>query len=268
MVAQLSNGQVSRGRCSRSRRKARFSDYGPLWNGWGAGFGWGRGSERRSLGLWLGRLGTVGHGHGDDHHYSGQVLANLQGPGRYMRSEFSACSTTRLSNGGGPDNASCRRKSSSTRNSCRITERPSAAPPARSAAGAARSARKPADGSPGPDPGEPDRRHGIHSRDGWLLKSPSAAPPHSPLPRREGLGVGANNGADARRVRFFSGIEPLQKHPPSIPPLQGGKPLRFASLPHQPPHRFGDRHRIHAHAHHLARAARSCSPCNRRSDRC
>ena len=61
MVAQLSNGQVFQGPMFQITQESRVSDYGPLWNGWGGGFGWGRGWAV-AAGLGLGRLGSVGPG--------------------------------------------------------------------------------------------------------------------------------------------------------------------------------------------------------------
>ena len=40
MVAQLSNGQVFQGPMFQITQESRVMDYGPLWNGWGGGFGW------------------------------------------------------------------------------------------------------------------------------------------------------------------------------------------------------------------------------------
>ena len=63
MVAQLSNGQVFQGPFFQITSESQVSDYGPLWNGWGPD------------------METITH-------YSGQVLANLQGPGGFMRCDF------------------------------------------------------------------------------------------------------------------------------------------------------------------------------------
>src|SRR4051794_27781249 len=80
MVAQLSNGQVFQGPFFQITSEARV-DYDPLWYGWGPGFGWHRPWSR-----WGGGWGGWG-GWGPDYitQYSGQVLANLQGPGGFMR---------------------------------------------------------------------------------------------------------------------------------------------------------------------------------------
>src|SRR5256885_6186751 len=42
MVAQLSNGQLFQGPFFQITSES-VADYGPLWNGWGPGFGWGGG---------------------------------------------------------------------------------------------------------------------------------------------------------------------------------------------------------------------------------
>ncbi|MFL6751364.1 MAG: hypothetical protein ACJ8E9_09935 [Sphingomicrobium sp.] len=83
MVAQLSNGQVFQGPFFQITSEARV-DYDPLWYGWGPGFGWHRPWSR-----WGGGWGGWG-GWGPDYitQYSGQVLANLQGPGGFMRCNF------------------------------------------------------------------------------------------------------------------------------------------------------------------------------------
>ena len=47
--------------------------------------------------------------------------------------------------------------------------------------------------------------------------------PHSPPSKGRGDGVGAGERAQCPREGFFRGIEPLQKHPPPTPPLQGGE---------------------------------------------
>ena len=65
MIAQLSNGEVYQGPMFQITSES-VSDYDPLWNGWGP---WGPSME------------TITH-------YSGQVLANLQGPGGFMRCDF------------------------------------------------------------------------------------------------------------------------------------------------------------------------------------
>ncbi len=66
MVAQLSNGQVFQGPFFQITSES-VADYGPLWAGWGPGWGWGARLGRTPVGLRLGRLGTVGTVDGDDH---------------------------------------------------------------------------------------------------------------------------------------------------------------------------------------------------------
>ena len=74
MVAQLSNGQVFQGPFFQITSES-VVDYDPLWRGWGPGWGWG------GWGPWGPSMDTITH-------YSGQVLANLQGPGGFMRCDF------------------------------------------------------------------------------------------------------------------------------------------------------------------------------------
>jgi hypothetical protein len=84
MVAQLSNGQVYQGPFFQVTQESRIDMYGPLWNGWGGGFGWGG----RRWGWGWGGWGPWGPSDDTITHYSGQVLANLQGPGGFMRCHF------------------------------------------------------------------------------------------------------------------------------------------------------------------------------------
>ena len=76
MVASLTNGQVFQGPFFQITSESVI-DYDPLWNGWGPGWGWGWGG----WGPWGPSMDTITH-------YSGQVLANLQGPGGFMRCDF------------------------------------------------------------------------------------------------------------------------------------------------------------------------------------
>ena len=50
MLASLTNGQVYQGQFFQITQESRVTDYGPLWNGWGPGFGWGRGWGGRRYG--------------------------------------------------------------------------------------------------------------------------------------------------------------------------------------------------------------------------
>ena len=99
MVAQLSNGQVYQGPMFQITQESRVTDYDPLWNGWGAGFGWHRPWSRWGWG-W-GGWGPWGPDEETITHYSGQVLANLQGPGGFMRCDFRLMSPSTGMAGGG-----------------------------------------------------------------------------------------------------------------------------------------------------------------------
>jgi hypothetical protein len=86
MTAQLSDGRVFQGRFFQITQESRVSDYGPLWAGWGPGWGWHRPWSRWGWG-WDG-WGPWGPYDETITHYTGQVLANLAGPGGYMRCHF------------------------------------------------------------------------------------------------------------------------------------------------------------------------------------
>jgi hypothetical protein len=102
MVAHLSNGEMYQGPMFQITAESRVTDYGGLWAGWGPGYGW-----HRRYGGW----GGWGYGWGgwgpwgpDDTtitHYSGQVLANLQGPAGFMRCHFTLMSPSYGMAGGG-----------------------------------------------------------------------------------------------------------------------------------------------------------------------
>src|ERR1043166_1191844 len=94
MVAQLSNGQVFQGPMFQITQEARVDSYGPLWNGWGPGWGWGGGWGGGGWGPWGPHMETIPQ-------YSGQVLANLQGPGGFMRCHFTLMSPSSGMAGGG-----------------------------------------------------------------------------------------------------------------------------------------------------------------------
>ena len=81
------NGQVFQGPFFQITSES-IADYGPLWNGWGPGYGWGRGWGGRCWGYGWGGWGPWGPDMTTITHYSGQVLANLQGPGGFMRCDF------------------------------------------------------------------------------------------------------------------------------------------------------------------------------------
>jgi hypothetical protein len=87
MVASLTNGQAFQGPFFQITSES-VVDYDPLWNGWGPGWGWGRGFGGRRWGGGWGGWGPWGPSMDTITHYSGQVLANLQGPGGFMRCDF------------------------------------------------------------------------------------------------------------------------------------------------------------------------------------
>ena len=88
MVASLTNGQVYQGPFFQITQESRIDSYGPLWNGWGPGWGWGGGWGGRRFGWGWDGWGPWGPYPDTITHYSGQVLANLQGPGGFMRCNF------------------------------------------------------------------------------------------------------------------------------------------------------------------------------------
>jgi hypothetical protein len=108
MVAQLSNGQVYQGPFFQVTSESQLDDYGPLWNGWGpyspwrgyGGYPWG-GWSNYPYGYGWGGWGPWGPSMDTITHYSGQVLANLQGPGGFMRCDFKLMSPRSGMAGGG-----------------------------------------------------------------------------------------------------------------------------------------------------------------------
>lgn len=101
MVAQLSDGQVYQGPFFQVTQESRVMDYGPLWNGWGPGFGWGHGWGGRYWGYGWDGWGPWGPYDQTITHYSGQVLANLQGPSGFMRCHFTLVTPSYGMSGGG-----------------------------------------------------------------------------------------------------------------------------------------------------------------------
>lgn len=99
MVAQLSNGQIYQGPMFQITSESRVTDFGSLWDGWGPGWGWHRPWSR--FGWGWGGWGPWGPDEETITHYSGQVLANLQGPGGYMRCHFTLMSPSFGMAGGG-----------------------------------------------------------------------------------------------------------------------------------------------------------------------
>ena len=87
MIAQLSNGQVYQGPMFQITSES-VADYDPLWLGWGGGFGWGHGWGGHLWGRGWGGWGAWGPDEETITNYSGQVLANLQGPAGFMRCDF------------------------------------------------------------------------------------------------------------------------------------------------------------------------------------
>ena len=88
MQASLTDGQVFQGAFFQVTQESRVHDYGPLWNGWGPGWDWGGGWGGRNWGWGWGGWGPWGPSDETITHYTGQVLANLQGPGGFMRCNF------------------------------------------------------------------------------------------------------------------------------------------------------------------------------------
>jgi hypothetical protein len=101
MIAQLSNGETFQGEMFQITQESRVTDFGPLWNGWGPGFGWGRGWGGFGWGWGWDGWGPWGPYDQTITHYSGQVLANLQGPGGFMRCHFTLMSPSYGMAGGG-----------------------------------------------------------------------------------------------------------------------------------------------------------------------
>ena len=98
MTAHLSDGRVYQGQFFQITQEA-VVDYGPLWNGWGPGWGWGGGWGGRGWGWGWGGWGAWGPDTVTQ--YSGQVLANLQGPDGFMRCHFTLQSPSYGMAGGG-----------------------------------------------------------------------------------------------------------------------------------------------------------------------
>jgi len=88
MTAQLSDGRVFQGQFFQITQESRIDTYSPLWRGWGGGFGWGGGWGGRRFGWGWGGWGPWGPYDDTITQYSGQVLANLQGPGGFVRCHF------------------------------------------------------------------------------------------------------------------------------------------------------------------------------------
>jgi hypothetical protein len=98
MISRLSNGEAFQGPFFQITSES-VADYGPLWSGWGPGFGWHRPFGR--FGWGWGGWGAWGPYPETITNYSGQVLANLQGPTGYMRCHFSLLRPSYGISGGG-----------------------------------------------------------------------------------------------------------------------------------------------------------------------
>jgi hypothetical protein len=101
MVANLSSGESFQGSFFQVTQESSVNDYGPLWNGWGPGWGWAGGWGGRGWGSGWGGWGPWGPSDQTITHYTGQVLANLQGPGGFMRCNFTLASPSSGMAGGG-----------------------------------------------------------------------------------------------------------------------------------------------------------------------
>ena len=101
MIAQLSNGQVYQGPMFQITQESAAWTMVRCGVGWGGGFGWGLGWGGRRFGYGWGGWGPWGPYDDTITQYSGQVLANLQGPGGFMRCHFTLMSPSSGMAGGG-----------------------------------------------------------------------------------------------------------------------------------------------------------------------
>jgi hypothetical protein len=102
MIARLSNGEAFQGQFFQITSESQVTDFGPLWNGWGPGFGWhSRFGRFGRFGWGWGGWGAWGPDEATITQYSGQVLANLQGPGGFMRCHFTLMRPSYGISGGG-----------------------------------------------------------------------------------------------------------------------------------------------------------------------
>jgi hypothetical protein len=88
MTASLSDGSVYTGPFFQITRETTVEDLGPLWVGWANRWRW------RGWDFWGPTQEVITH-------YTGKVLANLQGPGGYMRCQFALASPSTGMAGGG-----------------------------------------------------------------------------------------------------------------------------------------------------------------------
>lgn len=88
MTAMLSNGQTYQGQFFQITRDTTIDTLGPLWTGWRRPGRWG------GWGYWDAGPSFVTQ-------YTGKVVANLQGPGGYMRCRFTLNRSSAGMSGGG-----------------------------------------------------------------------------------------------------------------------------------------------------------------------
>ncbi len=100
MVANLTDGRVFQGPFFQITQQSQV-DYGPLWNGWGPTATWGRGWSGRGWGVGWRGWGPWGPSTETITRYTGEVLANLEGPGGFMRCHFILANPTSGMTGGG-----------------------------------------------------------------------------------------------------------------------------------------------------------------------
>jgi hypothetical protein len=99
MVAHLSDGRIYQGRYFQITQESRIDSFGPLWAGWGGDWGWG--GWGRGWGWGWGGWGPWGPYDDTITHYTGQILANLQGPTGFMRCHFTLARPSAGMIGGG-----------------------------------------------------------------------------------------------------------------------------------------------------------------------
>ncbi len=98
MNASLSDGSSYSGPFFQVTRETRVDELAPLWVGWGPGWGRHRGWGGRG---WGGGWDYWGPTQSVITHYSGRVLANLEGPGGHMRCRFTLMRPSSGMSGGG-----------------------------------------------------------------------------------------------------------------------------------------------------------------------
>ncbi|WP_395396047.1 hypothetical protein WBP07_22220 (plasmid) [Novosphingobium sp. BL-8A] len=97
MNASLSDGSSYSGPFFQVTRETRVDELAPLWVGWGPGIGPGWGPRRGwggSWDYWRPTQSVITH-------YSGRVLANLEGPSGHMRCRFTLMRPSSGMSGGG-----------------------------------------------------------------------------------------------------------------------------------------------------------------------